>query len=207
MAADKAPRNGEEGIMLADFGTYHHSTPEQSNRLRAWAEKEFTAILLSLHRSDSALRILDAGCGLGFLVSVTAKCFPRARITGVDLFAHKSLYGVSIDKARQNMKALRIASRVTLRIHDLTEPLNSRVKYDLAVSNLVFHNLGKRRFDAYEHVLSALKPGSHLIIADLFPNDSADVHFFRKHSKVVREVGKYGSGRWSPKIMALRKTK
>lgn len=199
-------RNADSGGMAVDFGTYHHSTAEQSNEIRAWAEKEFTSTLLSLYPPRLALRILDAGCGLGFLSYVAAKCFPKARITGVDLFEHKSISGVSLEKAVKNMKALRTASRISLHRHDLTEPLNPRVKYDLTVSNLVFHNLGKRRFDAYENVFAALKPGGYFIIADLFPNAGEDMRFFRKHSTLVHESKSSGSGRWNPQVKVFRKT-
>lgn len=44
--------------------------------------------------------------GLGFLTYVAAKCFPKARITGVDLFSHGSISGISMEKAGDNMKSL-----------------------------------------------------------------------------------------------------
>ncbi len=50
-----------------DFGTYHHSTPEESKHIRECAEKAFSKLLRSLYSSRAALKILDAGCGLGFL--------------------------------------------------------------------------------------------------------------------------------------------
>lgn len=68
-----------------DFGTYHHSTSEESKRIRESAEKAFSKLLRPLYRSGAALRILDAGCGLGFLTYVAAKCFPKASVTGIDL--------------------------------------------------------------------------------------------------------------------------
>jgi hypothetical protein len=49
-----------------DFGTYHHSTPEDSRRIRESAEKVFLTLLRPLYPSRAALEILDAGCGLGF---------------------------------------------------------------------------------------------------------------------------------------------
>jgi len=63
-----------------DFGTYHHSTPEESKRIRQSAEKAFSKLLRPLYPSRAALKILDAGCGLGFLTYVAAECFPKARI-------------------------------------------------------------------------------------------------------------------------------
>ena len=64
-----------------DFGTYHHSTPNESNAIREQAEKTFSKLLRSLYPSGAPLRILDAGCGLGFLMYVVAKCFPKAHVS------------------------------------------------------------------------------------------------------------------------------
>src|SRR4029077_12499078 len=50
-----------------DFGTYHHSTPKESKAIRERAEKAFSKLLRPLYPSGAPLRILDAGCGLGFL--------------------------------------------------------------------------------------------------------------------------------------------
>jgi len=68
-----------------DFGTYHHSTPEESKQIRDEAAKAFSKLLRSICPSNAGLRILDAGCGLGFLTYVAAKCFPKASVMGVDL--------------------------------------------------------------------------------------------------------------------------
>jgi 2-polyprenyl-3-methyl-5-hydroxy-6-metoxy-1,4-benzoquinol methylase len=81
------------------FGTYHHSTPEESKEIRECAEKAFSRLPRPLYPSGASLRILDAGCGLGFLMYVVAKRFPKASVTGVDLFSHGSVTELSIDKA------------------------------------------------------------------------------------------------------------
>jgi SAM-dependent methyltransferase len=188
-----------------DFGTYHHSTPEESKRIREDAEKAFSKLLRPLYPSGAALRILDAGCGLGFLTYVAAECFPKATITGVDLFRHGSVSELSIDKAAQNMKSLGIDSRTSFLKHDLTKPLKSDVRYDLALSNLVFHNLGTKRFKAYGTVFDALKPGGYFVIGDLFPHAKADIDYFRERSTLINELDQGGSGHWNYQIKVLRK--
>jgi methylase of polypeptide subunit release factors len=120
-----------------DFGTYHHSTPEERKDIRECAERASYKLLRSLYPSRAALRILDAGCGLGFLTYVTAKCFPKSTITGVDLFRRGSMSEFSMDKAVENVKSLGIDSRTSFLKHDLTKPFKLDVPYDLAVSNLV----------------------------------------------------------------------
>jgi len=188
-----------------DFGTYHHSTPEESNEIRERAEKAFSKLLRPLYPSDAPLRILDAGCGLGFLVSVAAKCFPKSQVMGVDLFKHGSLASMSIKKAEENMKSLGIESRTSFLKHDLTKPLKSDTQFDLVLSNLVFHNLGKKRFQAYRFVFDALKAGGYFVIGDVSRNDKADVDYFRDCSTIVKELDEGESGGWGYKIRVLRK--
>lgn len=191
--------------MNVNFGTYHHSTAEESKRIREYAEKAFSKLLRSLYPLGAALRILDAGCGLGFLTYVAAKCFPKASLTGVDLFRHGSMSEMSMDEAVKNMKSLRIDSRTSFLKHDLTKPLKSAEQYDLAVSNLVFHNMGKKRFNAYETVFDALEPGGHFVIGDLFPHGKGDMDYFRERSTLTNQLDQGGSGRWHYQIKVLRK--
>jgi SAM-dependent methyltransferase len=190
-----------------DFGTYHHSTPNESNAIREHAEKGFSKLLRSLYPSSAPLRILDAGCGLGFLMYVAAQCFPKARITGVDVFRHGSIAEISMDKAASNMGSLGIASRTSFLKHDLTRPMESAAQYDLAVSNLVFHNLGKKRFKAYATVFDALKPKGFFVIGDLFPHDKADMNYFRERSTLIIELDESVSGPWAYRIKVLKKHK
>jgi hypothetical protein len=41
--------------MDVDFGTYHHSTPQESERIREDAEKAFSKLLRPLYPSRAAL--------------------------------------------------------------------------------------------------------------------------------------------------------
>lgn len=136
---------------------------------------------------------------------VAAECFPKASITGVDLFRRGSMSELSIEKAVKNMKSLGIESRTSFLKHDLTKPLKSDVHYDLALSNLVFHNMGKKRFTAYGTVFDALKPKGYFVIGDLFPHGKADMDYFRERSTLINELDQGGSGRWHYQIKVLRK--
>jgi cyclopropane fatty-acyl-phospholipid synthase-like methyltransferase len=188
-----------------DFGTYHHTTPEESREIRERAEKAFLKLLRPLYPSAAPLRILDAGCGLGFLTYVAATCFAKARITGVDVFRHDSISGMSMAKAAKNMTSLGMDSRIEFVKHDLTKPMESDAHYDLAVSNLVFHNMGKKRFKAYETVFDMLKAGAFFVVGDLFPHDKADMVYFLERSTLTKEVDGGGSEAWAYKIRVLRK--
>lgn len=190
--------------MKVDFGTYHHSTAEESRNTRDMVEKSFNAILPSLCPSDSSLEVLDAGCGLGFLTYVVSKIFPNARITGVDIFSHDSLSGATIEKARENISEIGIDSRTTFLEHDLRKPLDMGINFDMAVSSLVFHNLGKGRFKGYETVFSALKKGGYFILGDLFPHMAEDLKYFRGLSEIISEDVK-GRGKWAYRIKVMKK--
>lgn len=185
----------------ADFGTYHHTTVEESERIRQDAEKAFSQLLRPLYPARAALRILDAGCGLGFLTYVVAKLFPKASVTGVDLFKHNIVSELSIAKAVKNMKSLGIETRTSFLKHDLTKSLKSDLRYDVVLSNLVFHNMGGKRFVAY----GTLKPKGYFVIADLFPHGKMDTDYFRERSTLINELDQGGSGRWRYQIKVLRK--
>ncbi|MBX6362082.1 MAG: class I SAM-dependent methyltransferase [Acidobacterium ailaaui] len=186
-----------------DFGTYHHSTPEESNVLRNRVEVVFSKLLKDLYPPKTPLQIMDAGCGLGFLMYVAASCFPKAHITGVDLFRHNSMSEMSVEKAIDNMRSLDLESRTSFLKHDLLKPLETEAQYDLAISNLVFHNMGKKRFKAYETVFNVLKPGGFFIIGDLFPHDNADMDYFHKRSTLLNELDEGSSGPWAYRIKLL----
>lgn len=188
-----------------DFGTYHHTTSEESIAFRKHAQEAFSKLLRPLYPASASLQILDAGCGLGFLISVAAQCFPNARVTGVDLFRHASIAGMSMRKAMRNMELLGIQSRTDFRKHDLAHPLDAGRCFDLVLSNVVFHNLGKKRFKAYQTIFDALKPGGYFVIGDLFPNDDADMDSFLQHAKLVQEIDESGSTSWPYKIKVLRR--
>jgi hypothetical protein len=73
------------------------------------------------------LEFWTPGAVLGFLTYVVAKRFPKARVTGVDLFRHGSTPELSMAKAVENVKSLGIDSRTSFLKHDLTKPLKSDV--------------------------------------------------------------------------------
>jgi len=110
-----------------------------------------------------------------------------------------------MDKAVQNMKSLGIDSRTSFLKHDLTKPIKSNVQFDLALSNLVFHNMGKKRFKAYGTVFDALKHGGYFVIGDLFPHGKVDMDYFRERSTLTNQLDQGGSGRWNYQIKVLRK--
>jgi len=152
------PSRRREKTKEPDFGTYHHSTSVASKKVRAVVGAMFTDVFASiLFGRDDELRILDVGCGLGFLSCISAEFYRNARITGIDTFKHASLKRSSIDKAKENTRILGLSDRIDFKKGDVFA-FTSAEKFDVIVSNLVFHNFGKVRFKAYSLLSSVQDP-------------------------------------------------
>ena len=149
--------------MDVDFGTYHHSTPEESEKLRSIIYKKFHEAFnyISIAR-DSNINILDVGSGLGFTIKIVADFYINANITGIDNFSG-SLVDSSLPRARKNLVTLDLTSRCTIIEADVMDYVG---KFDLVISNLVFHNMGDGRFNAYRKIYSYMP--EYFITGDLF---------------------------------------
>lgn len=158
-----------------DFGTYHHATPAASERLRDRIRAQFSEAFACLpFAPDAPLRILDIGCGLGFLSCVSAGHYPRATVTGFDTFEHASLKGSSLARATRNAETMGLSKRVRFETGDALSSDSSGRKFDLLVSNLVYHNLGKKRWGAYGTLAKWMAPSSYAVIGDIFFDFRAD---------------------------------
>jgi cyclopropane fatty-acyl-phospholipid synthase-like methyltransferase len=170
-----------------DFGVYHYTQRVASEKIRAAVENLFTHAFASLpFRTGDKLKILDVGCGLGFLSCVSAEFYNNARITGIDTFKHASLKGSSLEKVKENAEILGLSDRTDFIKVDVFKFAPTR-KFDLIVSNLAFHNFGKRRLDAYELVARWSKRKSYIILGDLFFDYEVDLMSLSKLFNTVKE--------------------
>lgn len=155
--------------MFADFGTYHHTTIRGSEKARARFKVLFTEAFADLPFSrDDKLKILDIGCGLGFLSCTCAEYYPHAMITGFDTFEHASLKNSSLAKAKNNVKILGFSERVKFQKQNFFRSDYRKGKFDLFVSNLVFENFGKKRLEAYEKLAKWATPKSYAVLSEIF---------------------------------------
>jgi len=179
-----------------DFGTYHHSTPRASQKIRENVKILFMRIFgnLPFHR-DENLKILDVGCGLGFLSCLCAEYYPKARITGFDIFKHASLKDSSLTKTNNNAKILGFSERITFQKGDVFTSDYSNGKFDLLVSNLVFHNLGRKRFNAYERLAHWMTPKSYLVLGEIFFDYKTDFKRLTSHFGNVEKIPCFNIGR------------
>src|SRR5437899_1475950 len=136
-----------------------------------WFHNAFVS--LPFGKEDN-LRILDVGCGLGFLSCVSAEFYKNARITGIDTFEHASLKRSSVERAKENARILRFFDRIDFKKSDVFR-FTTAEKFDIFVSNLVLHNLGKRRIKAYSRLSSWAQAGSFVLMGDLFLSPRTDL--------------------------------
>jgi cyclopropane fatty-acyl-phospholipid synthase-like methyltransferase len=173
---------GPDKNQQPDFGRYHHSTQRGSEKIRKKIEVLFIEALDDLPFSqDDELKILDIGCGLGFLSWICAKYYPNGMIRGIDTFRHTSLKNSSLAKAKNNMKILGFSERIRFQKEDIFSSGYRKRKFDLFVSNLVFHNFGRKRFNAYERLAQWATPKSYIVLGDLFFD-------YKKDSKLLTSL-------------------
>jgi len=183
--ARKGPAN--ENIQ-PDFGTYHHSTAQESEELRQMVKGLFIRAFNDLPFSqDSRLKILDIGCGIGFLSCLCAESYPKSLITAFDNFEDASLKKSSLSKAKLNAKILGFSERMKFQKKDFFEANYRRGKYDLFVSNLVFHNFGRKRLKAYERLAKWVTPKSCVLLGDLFRDYKTDLKQLSSLFGIVQE--------------------
>src|SRR5215831_5155932 len=167
-----------EKTMEPDFGTYHHSTSVASKKVRTVVKAMFTNAFASLPfgRHDK-LRILDVGCGLGFLSCVSAEFYKNARITA-------SCQPQKV-KPRGNERE-RDEDRIDFK-NDVFR-FTPAEKFYIIVSNLVFHNFGKIRFKAYSLLSSWTQAGPFIIMGDLFFSPKTDIAHLKKAFIFLKQI-------------------
>jgi cyclopropane fatty-acyl-phospholipid synthase-like methyltransferase len=127
------------------------------------------------------------GCGLGFLSCATAEFYKNSRITGIDTFKHTSLKRSSLERAKENARILGFSDRIDLKKGDVFR-FTPAEKFDIIVSNLVFHNFGKMRFKAYSRLSSWAQAGSFVLMGELFFSPKTDIAHLAKAFRILRQI-------------------
>jgi cyclopropane fatty-acyl-phospholipid synthase-like methyltransferase len=127
------------------------------------------------------------------MVRVSAEFYRNARITGIDTFKHASLKRSILDKAKENARILGFSDRIDFKKGDVFR-FRPTEKFDIIVSNLVFHNFGKMRFKAYSRLSMWTQAGSFVLMGDLFFSPKTDIARIAKAFRIVREIKPPKSG-------------
>ncbi len=155
-AGERTPRGGG-GTTPSDYDDYGSEYAAYvTRRARAGVEGDSLGILphlLDLLGDLAGRRVLDAGCGEGYLARVLAA--RGARVTGIDLSPRL------IALAREQDPRGEIAYRVA----DLSAPLPAEVgRFDAIGSSLVLNDVADYRGFAAT-LAAALEPGGRLVLA------------------------------------------
>jgi arsenite methyltransferase len=113
-------------------------------------------------------RVLDLGCGRGAVLLAAAKLVSRGSAVGVDIWRADQT-GNSMQATLANADAEGVADRVELHTQDMTDLQFPSGSFDVVVSNLAIHNLpdNDARRSAIDGAVRVLRPGGHVVIADL----------------------------------------
>jgi arsenite methyltransferase len=148
-------------IFLIQAAIYLHATLRGKHR--AWAK------LLDDLQLGGDEQILDVGCGRGAVLLAAARRLPRGRAHGVDLWRSVDQSGNSREVTASNAAAEGVAERVELHTGDMTDLPFPDGRFDVVASSLAIHNLPTlaARFRAIDEAMRVLRPGGHLVVADI----------------------------------------
>ena len=113
----------------------------------------WTLVLANLDWNGEG-RALDIGCGNGALTIKLAQKYPKAKIIGIDYWGKNWEYSKNV--CERNAKIEGVSDRVTFQKANAADLPFDDDYFDAAVSNFVFHMVGKSR-DKREIVHEALR--------------------------------------------------
>lgn len=118
-------------------------------------------------RSDE--RILDLGCGRGAVLLMAAEHVPQGHAVGIDIWSSKDQSGNAMAVTEHNARLEGVADRVELHTADMRQLPFENDSFDVIVSSVAIHNISAKedRDKAIDEAWRVLRPGGHLLIADI----------------------------------------
>ena len=113
-------------------------------------------------------KAIDIGCGNAPLSVRLARKYPQTHVTGIDYWGNNWDYTQKV--CEQNARLENVGERTTFqRASASALPFEDRA-FDLAVSNLTFHEVGdtKDKREVLREALRVVKPGGKFVFQDLF---------------------------------------
>jgi SAM-dependent methyltransferase len=162
---------------------YTRFSPQGGN-----VQAQIVDLLLARLDWDGLGSALDIGCGNGPLAIRLACRFPHARVTGIDYWGKNWDYSKSV--CANNARLAGVAERLEFQKASASELPFADESFDLAVSNLVFHEVSqeKDKRQLVREALRVVKPGGHFAFQDLFLLET----YYGKPDELVALVKSWG---------------
>jgi ubiquinone/menaquinone biosynthesis C-methylase UbiE len=115
-------------------------------------------------------RVLDVGCGNGFLLNEVAKHLRSGSATGIDLWKTEAGEQTA-QTARRNARLEGVADRVDIKNADARSMPFADGTFNVIVSSLMLHHAGGRsdRERVLNEMVRVLKPGGAILLYDVAP--------------------------------------
>jgi SAM-dependent methyltransferase len=113
-------------------------------------------------------KLLDVGCGRGFILIEAAKRLPRGKATGLDDWSQFDLYVNNPGKTWENAQIEGVSARVKVDTGDMRKLPYPKHSFDRVTAHLALHRLNKRedRKTALMEMARVLKPKGLLALQD-----------------------------------------
>ncbi len=137
-------------------------------------------------------RVLDVGCGNGFLLVEIARRLTGGSITGIDLWM-PGAGDQTAELAWRNARLEGVEDRVEIRNVDARTMPFSEATFDVIVSSLMLHHAGngEDRARVMDEMARVLKPGGSVLLYDVGPLVSGAAARLRAHGlEVVERSGR-----------------
>lgn len=144
-------------------------------------------------------KVLDVGCGNGFLIIEAAKHLTTGKAIGIDIW--QSHAGQQSGEAGwHNAKIEGVTDRVDFQTVDARTMPFENESFDVIVSSLALHHM-EGLDQALQEMIRVLKPGGRILIYDMLPFINRAAKTMRQHG--FREVKKRG-GLWMVVLSASK---
>jgi arsenite methyltransferase len=146
--------------------------------------------MLALHPWRGDEQTLDVGTGRGLLLVGAAKCAPRGRAVGIDIWRAEDLTGNTAEATTENLRREGVLHSTELLSMPAQAMTFTNATFDVVVSNLCLHNIDARadRDQACREIVRVLRPGGVALISD-FRNTHQYAAAFRAAGCTVRRTG------------------
>lgn len=138
----------------------------------SWVRKDtglWYQMLVSEAVKSGEERVLDVGCGLGRSTVALAKALRGGRVTGVDVYSKRSLWGNSIEQARLNAEIEAVSDRVVFTRGDVAALPFGDEEFDVVVAAYVTHELRNddARMAMMKETFRVLRPGGKFVAGEI----------------------------------------